>query len=369
MVELLIDREWGPETAFGFCQRVASFGRDPTSCYATLGERIVLFHATPAETEAVCEQLHLPLQSGSDRILAANGAACRMLGYEEEELRTLAPGAILDPQDARVGAVMERWRQAGRLVAELTFMHRTGRPVPVEVSYVALREVDGGIRGSMLVRDVSQRKRVEAALAEAETHYRRLVENAPYGIYALDARGRFIELNPAAEQMLQCEPGEMIGQHFSTVIAESSLSTATEAFEAVISGRADDIEFEERIRRRSGEERLLRVTESAIREGARVIGTHGMARDITGELEQEKNLRRAQRMATVGTLIGGTNVGEGNVICGSRCIGCGSRRSLVISFSTRACARVRRKGSRCRNAFTSGPLPGSSGARRERLAR
>jgi hypothetical protein len=54
LVELLIDREWGPENALEFCGRVARYGRDPGPCYASLGERIALLHATPRETAAVC---------------------------------------------------------------------------------------------------------------------------------------------------------------------------------------------------------------------------------------------------------------------------------------------------------------------------
>ena len=42
-----------------------------------------------------------------------------------------------------------------------------------------------------------------AALANAEAHYRFLVENAPYAIYALDVEGGFIELNPAGERILE----------------------------------------------------------------------------------------------------------------------------------------------------------------------
>jgi hypothetical protein len=54
VVELLIDRQWAPDNALAFCERVEAFGKDPTSCYGTLGERISLLHAQRAETEAVC---------------------------------------------------------------------------------------------------------------------------------------------------------------------------------------------------------------------------------------------------------------------------------------------------------------------------
>lgn len=153
--------------------------------------------------------------------------------------------------------------------------------------------------------DITERKRTQEKLEAAEAHYRRLVENAPYAIYARDADGCFIELNPAGERLLERGPGELIGEHFSTVIAPADLEVATTAFERVISGESDNLAFEERVVTASGEERLIHLTESAIRERGVIVGTHGVGRDITGEFEKDRQLRRAERLASIGTLVGG----------------------------------------------------------------
>lgn len=153
--------------------------------------------------------------------------------------------------------------------------------------------------------DITQRKEAEARLSAAEAHYRWLVENAPYAIYALDAEGCFIELNPAGEAFVGRPVEEVLGEHFSTVIAPADLEKATRAFDDVMAGEADALVFEERLRLPSGDERLVEVTESAIWEDGVIVGTHGIARDITGEAERERQLRRAQRLASLGTLVGG----------------------------------------------------------------
>lgn len=153
--------------------------------------------------------------------------------------------------------------------------------------------------------DITHRRRAEAERAAAEAEYRYLFETAPYGIYALDADGNFTQLNPAAERLLERSAAELMGCHFSTVIAPEDLPVAQDGFDRVISGAANDIEFDERIVQASGSERLIRVTESAVMDGDRIIGTHGIARDITEEAEREKSLRRAERLASVGTLLSG----------------------------------------------------------------
>ena len=54
VVEVLIDREWGPDDAMSFCGRIATFGRDATACYEMIGARISLLHADREEVSSVC---------------------------------------------------------------------------------------------------------------------------------------------------------------------------------------------------------------------------------------------------------------------------------------------------------------------------
>lgn len=89
------------------------------------------------------------------------------------------------------------------------------------------------------------------------------------------------------------------------MISPVDLEKATDAFEQVLAGEADALVFEEWLRLPSGEERLVEVTESAIWEDGVIVGTRGIARDITGEAARERQLRRAERLASLGTLVGG----------------------------------------------------------------
>lgn len=169
-----------------------------------------------------------------------------------------------------------------------------------------VRDAEGNVyRVAGTTTDITARKEAQERVEAAEARYRSLFENAPYAIYALGADGCFLELNPAGEQILELEPGAAIGRHFSTAIAPQSLQVATEGFQRVISGEADHIEFDEWVVQASGGQRLVRVTESALWEDGAIVGTHGVARDITGEYAKDRQLRRAERLATIGTLIGG----------------------------------------------------------------
>ena len=97
-------------------------------------------------------------------ISEVNGAACAMLGYSEEEFRSMWIGDLRPACDAEIWR--ETWaalKQSGNLQFEGVHLARDGRAVPVEVtanyfSYAGT-EYDYAV-----VRDISERKRMEEAL-------------------------------------------------------------------------------------------------------------------------------------------------------------------------------------------------------------
>lgn len=110
------------------------------------------------------------LTAPDGRILAANPAACRLLGYTEEELRSRGVDDVVDPADRQLRDAVEECRRAGRFRGELAMVHREGRRIPVELTCRLFPDASGEARTSMIVRDVTPRRRAEQRerfLAEA----------------------------------------------------------------------------------------------------------------------------------------------------------------------------------------------------------
>ena len=125
-----------------------------------------------------------------------NQAACRLLGYERDELvgrKTIVD--LIPPEDVpRLAAARDYLLLPGMVqVAEWTLLRKDGTPIPVEVSAKILP--DG--RWQAFGREISERKRIERTLQESEERFRLTIDEAPIGIALVALDGRFVRVNRA----------------------------------------------------------------------------------------------------------------------------------------------------------------------------
>jgi PAS domain S-box-containing protein len=110
-------------------------------------------------------------------ILMANAEACRMYGRTEQELIEAGRSPLMDMRDPRFKAGLEERDRTGKFRGELTALRRDGTPFPVEISTKVFALENGVGVTSMIVRDISEYKRVTDALRESEARFRQLAEN------------------------------------------------------------------------------------------------------------------------------------------------------------------------------------------------
>lgn len=129
---------------------------------------------TLAEAEDRYHQLFMQALDGiilgrpNGEILAANPAACRILGYTEAELVAGGRPLIQDPDDPRWTDGLARRSRTGSFSGEISWLHKSGHRVPCEVTSQIFTTVTGERLSTVILRDVSQRLLLEAQLAEAQ---------------------------------------------------------------------------------------------------------------------------------------------------------------------------------------------------------
>jgi two-component system, cell cycle sensor histidine kinase and response regulator CckA len=172
---------------------------------------------------------------------------------------------------------------------------RVWSPVEQEALRAAASTLGGAIK----------RERAEAGIRASGAHYRRLVETSPYTVWALDAEGCLTEVNRAGEELLGRSADDVLGRPFHELFAPEDLIPAQTEFHRILQGEAETVEVDLRIVRPSGEKRDIHLAARAIHSEGTLEGIHGIARDVTEERARDEQLRRAERLASLGTLIGG----------------------------------------------------------------
>jgi PAS domain S-box-containing protein len=102
------------------------------------------------------------------RVLAANPAACDILGRTEVEICRLGRYGLLDPDDARIGAAVARRQATGSARTEARMIRGDGTLVTVELSSTIFSTSAGEIRACVLFRDVTERVEATQRLSAAK---------------------------------------------------------------------------------------------------------------------------------------------------------------------------------------------------------
>ena len=148
------------------------------------------------------------------RIVYVNAAFTRLTGYSADELRARAPD-LLWGTSSGWGAV-DRLRRAlaEGTAAELEMAQRRkdGHTFWIDVSVVPIRDEAGGpLRCIAILRDATQRRRLQESLVERERMFRLLFESNPIPMWVRDIdTHECLEVNKAAVQQYGYGRGQFL---------------------------------------------------------------------------------------------------------------------------------------------------------------
>jgi PAS domain S-box-containing protein len=116
------------------------------------------------------------LATPEGNIIAANPEACRIFGMTEEEICQLGRTGLIDPADSRLPVLLQERERTGRFKGELSFKRKDGSIFPGEVSSAFYKDKSGAMKASVIIRDITERKRAEAELRKAHDELELRVE-------------------------------------------------------------------------------------------------------------------------------------------------------------------------------------------------
>lgn len=236
-------------------------------------------------------------------VLAANPAACGMLGRTEAEVCRAGRAGVVAPSDPRLPVLLEERARTGMYHGELIFVRKGGTKFPVEISSRVYRDRYGHPRTSMIFRDITDRRRTEEALRESEAKYRLLVENATDAIWiAQDGVVKFS--NPTTARITGYSSEELARMPFLDLVHPEDRNRVDERHRGRLEGEVPPGTCSFRARNKAGEELWCQLSATRIEWEGRPA-TLNFVRDITPQKKLESQLLASQKMEAVGRLAGG----------------------------------------------------------------
>lgn len=232
-------------------------------------------------------------------ILYGNQAAARLLGAEAA--RPFQGASMLDfihPEDhGLIQARIRRLFGGKKLVSpiEARLVGPQGNVIHAEI-----HSVPTTYRGERAIqdvlRDVTERKREQAALVESDQRWRRLVEANPQPIF-VHVNGKMVYVNAAVARLLKATSAEeLTGRRITDFVAPEQHDTVYTRIQLFKEGRQDLGDMEYEISCMDGERRIVEATGIPILyEGEPAIQV--ILRDITGRKQYEAQLIQARQEA------------------------------------------------------------------------
>jgi diguanylate cyclase (GGDEF)-like protein/PAS domain S-box-containing protein len=222
-----------------------------------------------------------------------------LTGYSPEECRDRdMRWRMVHPADReRMQSEDERRGEPGEVFAsEYRVLHRDGRIVWVRNESVLIEDEASGSQywqGFML--DITERRRVEAALRESEQRFRSSFDDAAVGMALVGTDGRFLRTNRSLRELLGYREQELLGKTFQDVTYPDDLNVDLDNLDRMLAGEMRTYQVEKRYMHKKGYEvwALLSVSMVHDEEGAPMYFV-SQIQDVSERKRAEQKIRDAE---------------------------------------------------------------------------
>ena len=160
----------------------------------------------------------MALVSLDGRFLRVNRAFCAVVGYEAAELTNLTFQDITHPEDLDTDLALSEQLLRGeipRCQFEKRYIRKDGTVVEIMLSLSILRDPGGApLYYISQIEDMTERKRVEKELRDANAFLDAIIENIPLMLFIKESASlRFVRFNRAGEDLLGWPRQSMVGKN------------------------------------------------------------------------------------------------------------------------------------------------------------
>lgn len=226
------------------------------------------------------------LTNPNGEILQANHVACGLLGMTEKEIKERGREGII-AKDKKLEKALKELAETRNYAGELTFIHKEGQKIPVEVTSTVFKNYVGEKRSCLIFRDISDRKEKEQALRDEQEFSKVLLSSLPAVFFVLDQEGKIGVINEHLIEVLGVPAEKIKGQPAVEFVHESDKEKVPEEIQKVL--EEGNSSFEMTLNTAGGNMAIYRFNAEKLEQDNQT-NIVGIGVDITKKIELQEQL-------------------------------------------------------------------------------
>jgi two-component system cell cycle sensor histidine kinase/response regulator CckA len=245
------------------------------------------------------------------RVQLVNRRSAAIVGRSSEELLQSTPGDVFD---AATAAALEELEARVLASGEVASTEVHGTLPEGHCDYLVTRYPVRDDQGAMvgvggISIDITERKRVENRLREAEDRFRGAFDSAAVGMALVGDDGSFLAVNRALCAIVGYSEEELLQRTFQQITHPDDVDGDVALVRQVLEGEIQSYQLDKRYIRKDSEQVWVRLSVSLVRDAeGKPVHFVAQIKDIGEQRRAEElaeQLRHSQKLDAVGRLAGG----------------------------------------------------------------
>ncbi|PLT35286.1 GGDEF domain-containing protein [Bacillus sp. V5-8f] len=228
------------------------------------------------------------------KIAYVNLFYAKLLGYKKQELSEteFSLEKIIYPEDLLI--LKNHIQKIGSIEDDVARFRvrqikKDGTVLLTEIN-ISITEFYGKPIFFGTVINISEQVAAQQQVYDANERYRSLFENSPDAIFSFNHEGNFISANPATEKISGYSDKELLNMSFMSLVSTEDLPMAIKSFEEGKQGMSSNYNLT--VERKDGKRIHLDTIHFPMRVNGEIMGTYGVAREITEKIQYEQQLEK-----------------------------------------------------------------------------
>ncbi|MEO7768810.1 MAG: PAS domain-containing protein, partial [Ferruginibacter sp.] len=228
----------------------------------------------------------------------ANPAACRIFNVTEKEIREFSRPELLQFANPELLTLLAERDRTGKVSGEGVFMRRDGSKFSAEIASSIFTDANGEIRTCIIIRDITERKKSEAAMLMNERELDLIYNTVSDAIFMINIeaenRFKFVSVNTTFLKTTGLQKEMVVGKYIDEVIPSPSLEFVLDKYARAINLK-QTVSWEEKTEYPAGLKIGLVSVNPVLNEIGDCTRLIGSVHDITERKKTEQLVADSER--------------------------------------------------------------------------